>query len=235
MSRLIWGEEAERRYESGVDRGVIYPAGQLAMPWTGIVSVEETPSSELRSKYQDGQLMQSRLTNPAFSATIESFTYPEYLDRVPRRPVGFTYRTQTESGYKIHIVYNAIFTPSTKTSKMDEVDPFSWSLSSKPVRVPDARPTSHLVLETSVAHSDVLDAVERTLYGDIEEPTLPDIKDLIRIFDDYAIVKVYVSDDGIITVDGPDEAVSYLDATTVQIDWSSLLYINPVTCVISSL
>ena len=43
-----WDETGKRYYETGVDRGVLYPisngAYPLGVPWNGLVNVNESPS-----------------------------------------------------------------------------------------------------------------------------------------------------------------------------------------------
>ena len=48
MSRLVWDNTGERLYETGVKRGVLYPAVNGEYPagvvWNGLTSVSENPS-----------------------------------------------------------------------------------------------------------------------------------------------------------------------------------------------
>ena len=52
MSKLVWDKTGERFYETGVDRGVLYPMGTdrtypKGVAWNGLRSEEHT--SELQS------------------------------------------------------------------------------------------------------------------------------------------------------------------------------------------
>ena len=48
MSKLVWDKTGERFYETGVDRGVLYPMGTdrtypKGVAWNGLTAVTETP------------------------------------------------------------------------------------------------------------------------------------------------------------------------------------------------
>ena len=49
MSRLVWDKVGERFYETGLDRGVLYPMGtggtsDKGVAWNGLTAVNESPS-----------------------------------------------------------------------------------------------------------------------------------------------------------------------------------------------
>ena len=48
MSKLVWDQTSERLYETGVDRGVVYPQVGAAYPkgaaWNGLIGVTLSPS-----------------------------------------------------------------------------------------------------------------------------------------------------------------------------------------------
>lgn len=85
-----WDKTGERRYETGVDHGVLYankPAdtdtdkakkafvGGVA--WNGLTSVTESPSgAEANDIYADNILYASIRSAEKFGGTIESYTYP---------------------------------------------------------------------------------------------------------------------------------------------------------------
>ena len=91
ITRFTWDESGERRYETGVDHGVLYPtkatleadinAGKAyigGVPWNGLTSVSETPSgAEANDIYADNILYASLRSAEKFGGTIESYMYPD--------------------------------------------------------------------------------------------------------------------------------------------------------------
>lgn len=143
MSKLIWDESGKKTYETGLDRGVLYP--QLAtdgtypkgVAWNGLVSVSENPSgAESNKKYADNTVYLNLTSAEEFGATIEAFTYPDefaacdgsaevavgvVIGQQTRSTFGLCYRTilgndtkESDYGYKIHIVYGAKASPTEK-------------------------------------------------------------------------------------------------------------------------
>src|SRR5699024_2977998 len=59
MPKLTWDQVGERLYETGVDRGVLYPQGSsgtygTGVAWNGLVSVTESPTgAEPSPQYAD--------------------------------------------------------------------------------------------------------------------------------------------------------------------------------------
>lgn len=141
MAKLVWDNTGEKRYETGVDRGVLYVQRDGAYPagvaWNGLTAVSESPSgAEPTPLYADNIKYLNLMSAEEFNATIEAYDSPEEFDEcdgtkeiVPgmsvgqqkRSTFGFCYRTLigndtkgTNYGYKIHIVYGALAAPSEK-------------------------------------------------------------------------------------------------------------------------
>lgn len=141
MSKLVWDKAGEHFYETGVDRGVLYPtvsgAYSTGVVWNGLTSVSESPSgADSSAQYADNIKYLNLIAAEEFGATIEAFTYPDEfavcdgsaepvrgvrIGQQTRRPFGFSYRTlvgndleSTEYGYQIHIVYGATASPSSR-------------------------------------------------------------------------------------------------------------------------
>ena len=142
MTRIQWDQTGERRYEGGVDHGVLYerdPAGEYStgVEWNGLTTVTESPSgAESNPQYADNIKYLDLISAEQFAATIEAFTYPDEFEKydgspspIPgvsvgqqnRKPFGFSYRTKVgndvegiDYGYKIHLVYGATAAPSEK-------------------------------------------------------------------------------------------------------------------------
>lgn len=142
MSKLQWDKTGERLYETGLDRGVLYPmdatgAYPKGVVWNGLTAVNESPSgAEASPLYADNIKYLNLMSAEEFGASIEAYTYPDefavcdgsaevatgvIVGQQPRKPFGLCYRTAigndvagTEHGYKIHIVYGCLAAPSEK-------------------------------------------------------------------------------------------------------------------------
>lgn len=247
MTKLVWHESGQKLYELGVDRGVLYPQNQPGIVWNGLLSVNDSSSDVNESAiYIDGQRLRNKLTFGNFAATVESYTYPEIIEDF-RKPFGFCYRTlignEIESidyGYKLHLVYNAIFTSQNREylsiSEEDDTTRFNWDISTTPIAVPNARPSSHFIVDSTKVYPGIMDEIELILYGeDVVDPRMPSVPELLNFFEDNAILKITNHGDGTWTADGPDDVVYMLDETTFEIDWESVVYINEETYSVRSL
>ena len=198
MSRLLWDQPSERDYDSGLDRGVFYPADGPAQIWNGLISVEESPSeAETRSRYLDGRKIGNHHGRGVFHANVEAYTYPEEISS----RFGFTYRVTTAFGYKIHLVYNAIAVPSGRIFAHDEATTFSWDISTRPILFEGQLHVSHIVIDTSVAYPETITALEDALYGSADgDAQLLSPSDILQIFEDNSILQIIDHGDG---TDGP--------------------------------
>lgn len=154
--RLVWDQEGQKVYETGVDRGVLFPmvkgvysAGEA---WNGLMSVDEKPSgAEPTALYANNKKYLEILSAEEFAMTIGAYTYPAgfkpclgikemgpgvYVTQQNRTPFGLSYRTlignDTEKnayGYKIHLVYGATAKPAEKTNKTINESPEASELS----------------------------------------------------------------------------------------------------------
>lgn len=197
MAKVKWDQVGERLYEMGVDRGVIYPqeAGGTypkGEGWNGLTAVTESPSgAEPTPLWANNHKYLTLMSAEEFSATIEAYTYPDSfaacdgsaeltkgvtIRQQPRKPFGFTYRTKigndvtgTNYGYKIHLVYGALASPSEKNHQSINEDPeaetMSWEVSTTPVEVTGFEPTSHLEIDSTVVTPEKLKQLEDILYG----------------------------------------------------------------------
>lgn len=236
MTRLKWNDNTRRAYEVGADRGVYYPIDGPGEVWNGLTSVQESPSDDgISEHYLDGTKVQQRRRVGELEGVIEAYTYPEALTVAPRR-FGLSYRAKTDTSYKIHLVYNVLAMPSDYSHQYDEVEPFSWSFTTKPVDIPGATASAHLIIDASQAYPSTITALEDFLYGsELESPRLPTPNELLTIFEETSLLRVVDNGDGSFTVTGPDDAIQMLDATTFQITWPSAIFIDDVSYTISSL
>lgn len=158
MAKLVWDQIGERLYETGVDRGVIYPQEGGAYPvgaaWNGLIGVTESPSgAEATPLYANNNKYVELISAEDFGGTIEAYTYPDEFaecdgmkELVPgsgvmvrqqtRKPFGLSYRTlignDTEKnahGYKLHIVYGATASPSEKANSTVNDSPEAITMS----------------------------------------------------------------------------------------------------------
>lgn len=139
MSKLVWDSVGERRYETGADRGVVYPQVGGAYPkgeaWNGLISVTKSPSgAEPTALWANNRKYANLISAEELSFSIEAYTYPDsfaacngeaevvpgvYAGQQKRTPFGFTYRTfigndseGTKAGYKITLIYGAYAAPA---------------------------------------------------------------------------------------------------------------------------
>ena len=139
MSKLVWDQTSERLYETGVDRGVVYPLSGGTYPagaaWNGLSNVTLSPSgAEPTPLYANNKKYLNLMSLEELAGSIEAFTYPEEFaecnglkeiapgvraGQQKRKAFGLTFRTLigndvdgTSHGYKIHLIYGCLAQPS---------------------------------------------------------------------------------------------------------------------------
>lgn len=241
MARLVW----DRLSTGGVFLGVLY--ADTAEVWNGLKSVDtEEPDSDVNYIYQNGQRYARRVRPASFAGSITALSIPELLqengskfpalkNRFGNR-LGFSYR----SGVYLHIVYNAtISRGSTEYESLsDDLEPleFSFEFTTLPVPVPDAQPTSHLIIDTSIASVAALEYIELLLYGsETTEPKLPTPLEVIDLFRSYLALRIVDNGDGTWTAIDTNDHLRMIDDTTFEITTPSALYIDENTYTIESL
>lgn len=156
--KLKWDQIGQKRYESGVDRGVYYPldseTGEYTpgVAWNGLISVSETPEgAEPESSYADNIKYLTMLSAEELKGKIEAYTYPDefaasdgsaeltpgvYIGQQARQPFGLCYRTKVgddvkgqDAGYKLHLVYGCQCSPSERTYETMNDSPEAITLS----------------------------------------------------------------------------------------------------------
>jgi hypothetical protein len=215
MPALVWDQVGEHVYETGVDHGVLYIpdiSGVYAtgVAWNGLTTVTESPTgAESNAKYADNIKYLNLISAEEFGATLEAFTYPDeftqfdglaapfegvVVGQQPRKTFGLSYRTRLgndvegeEYGYKLHLVYGCVASPSERAyasiNDSPEAITFSWSISTTPVPVTGLKPTSLIVVDSSVVDADALTALEEDLYGGTGTAHLPSPDAVIALFD----------------------------------------------------
>ena len=255
MAKLNWDVTGERIYETGVDRGVFYPAVGPGVAWNGLINIKEDPTGvDIKPFFVDGVPYRTQKTKESFAAILQAYNSPREFDdydgsygQQRRRAFGLSYRTRigndisADYGYKIHLVYNALAMPvsvdnSTLTSDSPNANPFSWGISTKPVPISGAKPAAHFIIDSRSAYPEALQAIEAVLYGSEDsDPRLPDFDEVLEIFESFAILTIIDHGDGTWTAIGPDDVVHMLDATSFEITWPTAIYLSEDTYQVSSL
>lgn len=213
MPKLVWDKTGERLYETGVKQCVLYlPTNGVynkGVAWNGITAVNENPSgAEATALYADDSKYLNLYSVEEFGANVEAYTYPDefaecdgsaeiakgvMVGQQTRKTFGLCYRTTigndvdgNDHGYKLHIIYGAMASPSEKAystiNDSPEAMTFSWELTTTPVTVTGKKPTASIVIDSTKCDPQKLAALEAILYGkdatseqanDGAEPRLP--------------------------------------------------------------
>jgi hypothetical protein len=177
--------------------------------WNGLTTVTESPGgAESNPQYADNIKYLNLLSAEEFGGTIEAFTYPDEFGQCDgtaspaeglsvgqqgRKVFGLSYRTQlgndlegTDHGYKLHLIYGAQASPSEKAyatiNDSPEAISFSWEISTTPVPVTDLKPTSLIVVDSTVVDATGLSDLEEALYGGAATARLPLPDEVIAMF-----------------------------------------------------
>ena len=177
--------------------------------WNGITAVNESPSgAEPSPLYANNGKYLNLVSNEDFAATIEAFMYPDEFEECDgskevapgvtigqqkRKVFGLAFRTLlgndvdgNDHGYKLHLVYGCLAAPSenghSTVNDSPEAGTMSWSVSTSPVEVADAKPTATVVIDSTKADKTKLKKLEDMLYGtDSVEPKLPLPEEVIAL------------------------------------------------------
>ena len=142
LEALSWDNAGERYFETGIDRGVIFPINGRnygkGAAWNGLTNVSEnSDGAEPTAIYADNGRYLSLMSDEDIKLTVEAYTYPDefsecigkseisdgvFISQQRRKRFGFCYRTKygndtdgTDFGYKIHIVFECIALPSDES------------------------------------------------------------------------------------------------------------------------
>lgn len=199
---LSWDDTGNRKFETGVDRGVLYPINSSGaytpgVAWNGLTSVSESPSgAEATALWADNIKYLNLYSAEEFGATIEAYTYPKEweacdgsaelsagvtIGQQSRKKFGLCYRTRLGNdvdgdsyGYKLHLVYGCMASPSERqystVNDSPEAITFSWTITTTPVSVSDIsnksfKPTSVLTIDSTQVDATKLKSLEDVLYG----------------------------------------------------------------------
>lgn len=197
MPKIEWDKTGERYYETGTDRGVLYTLDEtgkytVATPWNGLTAVTESPSgAEATPLYADNIKYLNLMSAEDFGGTIEAYTSPDEfaacdgsaevtpgvrIGQQKRKTFGLSYRTLigndvdgNDHGYKIHLVYGALASPTERSYQTVNDSPeamtLSWEFSTTPVNVKGYKPTAHIEIDSTKVAAEKLTKLEEALYG----------------------------------------------------------------------
>lgn len=213
MSKLVWDQIGERYYETGVDRGVVYPMDNGAYPagaaWNGLTNVTLSPSgAEASPLYANNHKYLNLMSVEELGGTIEAYTYPDEfaecdgsaalatgvrIGQQKRKQFGFCFRTLigndtegTAAGYKLHLVYGALASPSEQANATVNDSPeartMSWEFTTTPVEVEGHEPTASIEIDSTKVDAAKLKLLEDALYGTADkEAYLPLPSEVVTI------------------------------------------------------
>lgn len=155
--RLVWDQTGERLYETGVDRGVLYPIDDKAeypkgVPWNGMTAFNESPSgADSTSLWANNGKYLNLTAAEEFGYTLEAYTYPDefeacdgskevapgvYAGQQERAIFGFSCRTLigndvkgNDFAYKLHLVWGSKAEPTEKSHSTVNESPEAASMS----------------------------------------------------------------------------------------------------------
>lgn len=237
MTELIWDAVGSRTFESGLDRGVIYLTDGSAVPWNGLIDVDEDSDNDSTSVYFEGRQISELVTLGGFKGKIKAFTYPDvvlelegmgkiidgmYLGQQRPKMFSLAYRTKVgndvdgDAGYKLHILYNVTMVPSGKTFTTISDDPeaieFAWDISAMPEELAGFKPTAYISLDSRTMNPEQLAEYEAILFGtESTNATLIPMSDFVNgLYYGYKW-KIIDNGDGTFTAITPDDLLLEVD------------------------
>lgn len=174
--RLVWDESGKKEYETGIDRGVLYPMVDGKYPkgvaWPGLISVTESPSGAENSAFYADNIKYLNLQSAEeFGSSLECYMTPKEFDKCDgteevapgvsigqqsRQKFGMAYRTMKgtdadpNAGYVLHLIYGCSATPSERAYQTvnDSPEPitFSYEIATVPVPVNEDVKPTSLIL-----------------------------------------------------------------------------------------
>ena len=216
MAKLIWDKIGERFYETGVDRGVVYPQEAGKYPkgaaWNGLINATLTPSgAEPSALYANNHKYLQLMSVEELGGSIEAYTYPDEFaecdgsttivagvraTQQKRKAFGFSFRnlvgndTEGDSlGYKLHLIYGALASPSEQSNATvndsPEAKTMSWEYSTTPIEMDGFEPISHIEIDSTKVNAEKLAALEAILYGsESAEARLPLPDEIVTLMGD---------------------------------------------------
>ena len=205
MSKLVWDQIGDRLYETGVEQVALFPQTNgvydAGVAWNGVTALNLTPSgAEPTALYANDRKYVTLMSVEELGGTVEAYTYPNefaecdgskeiapgvYAGQQTRKPFGLVAKTlvgndtmHNKFGYKLHLVYGALASPSEQShatvNDSPEAATLSWEFSTTPVEMAGCEPTSYICIDSTKVNAEKLAALEAIIYGSEEaEPRLP--------------------------------------------------------------
>lgn len=186
---LQWDVTTLKKYESGIDRGVLYVRDgsgnyPLGVAWEGLINVTEKPGgAEPTDLWANNVKYAQLLSAEIFDGSIEAYTYPDeflvcdgveeavtgmLIGQQARSAFGLSYRTWVGSdaggqyeSYKLHCIYGCTIQPSEVARATINDSPEAATFSWEFKTVPVAM-TGQLAVSKIVIDSATLGATQLT-------------------------------------------------------------------------
>lgn len=232
MARISWDGSSRGVYETGLDRGVLYPKNGIGVPWNGLTKVEgRSKPGQQDSLYYEGQRYDINVEKSENASRVGAYTYPEEMNELagfyrdgfgmvygeqPPEFFSMSYRTRVTDGHKIHVLLNQKATfvePSRNTiAAIPSAVEFNWDLIGAPI-VDLAKPTSYVIIDSRYVPPSIYLNIEAALYGDESESAsmvrfLDMLRDIAFSEDGFLITR---NDGAEWTIIGPDDHISVED------------------------
>lgn len=226
MTALEWSKPDERRFESGLDRGVLFLQDGRGVAWNGLIAVDQKTQMKITPLYWDGRHHNDLVIPGDYSARLRAYTYPDefmevegveqvekgmFVGNQPPQRFHLCYRTHVgnqEQGqyadYKIHVIYNCLAKPSTKgfdsiSDNPDAVE-FVWDITAVPQDLDGFTASAHMIFDSRFTEPDLLSDIEDILYGTATvDPNLPSLQGWSSYIRKWARQIIYDNGDGTFT------------------------------------
>lgn len=193
---ITWSEAENRLYEYGVSKGVLYKMDEngkytTAEAWNGLTNVTDSPEgADPTVLWADGIEYGTLLAAEKYGMSIEAYIYPDsfaecdgsaepipgmYVGQQVRKKFGLCWRTEigngntNEAGYKIHIAYGLLASPTEKSHDTVNDNPeaatFSWDAKGTPVPITGMKPSAKLEFDSAKMGKAKMQKLEELLYG----------------------------------------------------------------------
>lgn len=250
---IEWDETGKKLYETGSKQAVLYPQNVDGtygdgVAWSGLTGVDESPSgADATDLWADDIKYLSIRSAEEFGFTIKAYMYPDEFGacdgtaspatgmtvfQQSRKGFGLCYRTTVgndaaynDYGYKLHLIYGATCSPSSRSYSTINDSPsaieFSWECKTTPVAVPGYKNTAEIVLDSTKIARAKMEQIESILYGTAgtpgTKPRLPMPSELIEILGsavtDAVLTGITIAN-ATLTPTFDDEVFTYTAATS---------------------
>lgn len=216
MYKMVWDQVGSRKYEIGVDRGVLYadtPDGFTnGVPWNGLISVDtDSGDSDMTPLYSGDVLIDFVSSYDELSGTIGAYTYPEefepclgsvevlsgiFLHQQDKTRFGLSYRSMIgndvngELGYKLHLIYNCELSNNSRSRSTVndslELEELNFDFKAIPEVSDEYEPYSEIVIDSTKFSSEFMEQLEDILYG--TEETEARLPDLDELVELFTVI-----------------------------------------------